>query len=74
MANFTIPTHLLSDRGCERDICYGGHEDAVKQAPDGQWFITMGHPGFNSPANNGLGYSSRASAEAAVQRYGSRRA
>lgn len=34
-------------------------KDAVKQAPTGNWFITMGHAGFNSKANNGNGYKSK---------------
>lgn len=32
---------------------------AVKQAPSGRWYITMGHAGFNSTANNGNGYVSK---------------
>ena len=34
----------------------------------GRWFITMGTPGFNLPANNGSGYASKASAERAIAR------
>jgi hypothetical protein len=69
---FTTPEYLLSGKGCERDICYGGHADAAKQAPTGRWFITMGHPGFNSTANNRDGYASQAKAEAAIAKYGRR--
>lgn len=44
--------------------------DAIKQKEsDGRWFITFGHPGFNSPANNFGGYGTRAKAQAAIQRY-----
>lgn len=49
-------------------------QGAVEQNPaTGRWFITMGHPGFNSPANNREGYLTRERAEAAQRRYGSRR-
>lgn len=34
-------------------------KDAVKQAPTGRWFITMGHAGFNSRANNFNGYETK---------------
>lgn len=37
----------------------------AKQAPDGRWFLTMGHAGFNTPANNGKGYASKGRALAA---------
>ena len=33
---------------------------------EGRWFITIGNPGFNSPANNGKGYATRAKAMAAI--------
>ena len=35
-----------------------------------RWFITLGHNGFNSPANNRQGYKDAASALAAARRYG----
>lgn len=70
---YQIPAYLLSTTGCERTgICYGCPE-AVKLNPaTGRAFITMGHPGFNSPANNRSGYESLAKAQAAVTRYGHR--
>ena len=59
--------------GCERDIC--SHPDcpaAVKQHPEtGRWFITMGHPGFNSRVNNRDGYAMREAAFAAFRRFSS---
>jgi hypothetical protein len=72
-----IPEYLLSPDACEHassGICYGLEcRVPVKQNPATErWFITMGHPGFNSPANNGRGYASGASARAAMLRYGSR--
>jgi len=70
MTSFTIPEHFLSE--CSRELCYRVHETTVKQAPSGKWFITMGHPGFNSPANNRSGYATRQAAEASVRRYGRR--
>lgn len=38
----------------------------------GRWFIRMGHPGFNLPANNWKGYATEAAARAAVRRVLSR--
>ena len=70
---FQIPSYLLSSTGCERSICYGCPE-AVKVNPaSGRAFITMGHPGFNSPANNRSGYATPGAAQAAVVRYGGHR-
>jgi hypothetical protein len=67
----TIPTYLLSNTGCEREICHAtGCPEAVKENPaTGRFFITMGHPGFNSPANNGTGYATYAKAKAAIRHY-----
>jgi hypothetical protein len=65
----SIPSYLIGNAGCERSVCYGCAE-AVKENPaTGRWFITMGHPGFNSPANNRSGYASQAKALAAMRRY-----
>jgi hypothetical protein len=75
---YQIPEYLLSGTGCEQlptyesglRMCHGGHPEAVRQDPvSGRYFITMGHPGFNSPANNRGGYASRAKAEAAMRHY-----
>ena len=66
-----IPSHLSSTCGarCVAVAC----TEAVKERPEtGRWFITIGHPGFNSPANNRDGYASRASAVAAFRKYGGR--
>lgn len=54
---------------CEDYICRGGCAEMVKQAPSGRWYITMGHAGFNSRANNGAGYASEGKARAALGRY-----
>lgn len=71
MATTSIPAYLLGALGCERDVC--SHPDcgeAVKERPDtGRWYITMGHPGFNSRANNGSGYATRKAALMAFHRY-----
>jgi hypothetical protein len=70
MASFSTPSYLLSGLGCERSFCeQPACAGAVKQAPSGRWFITMGHPGFNSPANNRDGYATREKALAAFRRY-----
>lgn len=47
-------------------------QHAVAQRNDGRWFITIGHPGFNSPANNGHGYATRNTALAAYRKYSAR--
>lgn len=66
-----IPSYLLSTIGCERDVC--SHPDCpegVKENPEtGRFYITMGHPGFNSRANNGNGYATRAAAYATIRRF-----
>lgn len=58
---------------CE-PICAGaGCFQVTKMAPTGRWYITMGHAGFNSPANNRNGYKSSLDALKATRRYSSRR-
>ena len=67
---YSIPSYLLVSDEHARSLCYGC-EEAVKVNPaTGRAFITMGHPAFNSPANNRTGYASPAAALAAVKRYG----
>lgn len=63
-----IPTYLQADCFANEDLCQGC-ADVAKQAPTGRWFITMGHCGFNSPANNRSGYATQAAAVAASKRY-----
>lgn len=48
--------------------CSGQGASAV-EPKDGAWFVIMGHAGFNSPANNRLGYKSEAAARGAVKHY-----
>ena len=43
--------------------------EAVKESPSGRWFITMGHPGFNSPTNNRSGYVSKDKALVTYKKY-----
>jgi len=50
--------------------CAGGcGSDVEPVLGTGRYYIAMGHPGFNSPANNGGGYASWQAARQAVQRY-----
>ncbi len=65
----SIPEHLTS--GHPADICRDAAcPEAVKRDPaTGRYFITMGHPGFNSMANNGDGYASERRARGAVWSY-----
>lgn len=67
------PAYLLS--ACfgpgVADYCRDAHcVEAVKENPaTGRWYITMGHAGFNTRANNGSGYATRAAALAVHRRY-----
>jgi hypothetical protein len=58
---------------CERSHycqCAGNGNEAVQQLPEtGRWFISMGHAGFNSAANNRNGYATERSARNAVAHY-----
>lgn len=54
------PTGICRDINCP---------ECVKLSPEGRWFITMGHAGFNSPSNNRFGYETKAKALAAMKRY-----
>lgn len=65
----SIPAYLLSDTGCERNICRGCPEAVKERSETGRFYITMGHAGFNSPANNRDGYATRAKALAAIRNY-----
>jgi len=54
------------------DLCYGNCSEPVKEGPGGRWFITIGHPGFNSSMNNRRGYLTKSAAFFAMKRYGGR--
>lgn len=43
--------------------------ESVKIAPWNTFYITMGHAGFNSPANNKSGYKTEKAARNAMKRY-----
>jgi len=60
---------IACDQGAGLPCRTPGCLTAVTSAPSGRWFITMGHPGYNSPANNRRGYATAAAARAAVRRY-----
>jgi hypothetical protein len=64
-----VPAHLASS--CS-PWCMAAVEarcpEAVKRAPTGRWYITMGHAGFNLPANNGRGYRTPNLAAAQIAR------
>lgn len=59
--------YLKSD--CKSDGYCSSCKEPVKQGPNQQWFITMGHAGFNSPTNNRSGYKTKESAVKAHQKY-----
>jgi hypothetical protein len=58
---YLLPDHLNSPC-CKKTEPCSGCAEAVKAAPSGRWYITMGHPGFNLPQNNGKGWASRGGA------------
>lgn len=54
-----LPFHLTP---ATDDCAHGGcscTEPVRLNRETGRWFITLGHAGFNSAANNGSGYASR---------------
>lgn len=66
--------HLSSPEACVRGECAAECQHVVQyNRGNGRWFITMGHAGFNLPANNGQGYLTRRRAVAAHRRCASRR-
>ena len=67
---------VLSEQNTEIGMFYNhitraNEADAVEEK-HGRWYIRCGFSGFNSPANNGWGYVSKARAEAAIRRYESK--
>lgn len=64
------PACSLVSHFCE---CRGAGADAVEQK-HGRWYVTMGHAGFNTRANNAQGYATERSARAVVDRYQGRTA
>ena len=52
----------------------GGLGQSAVELINGRWFVTMGHAGFNSRANNGFGYATEANARRAVATYQGRTA
>lgn len=63
---FSSPCFVNGNGLCLNADC----EHAVAEFEDtGRWFILFGHAGFNSTANNGMGYSSKAKAFAAMKKY-----
>lgn len=71
----STPAHLASSQACMRGECDRATcSERFKQAPSGRWYITMGHAGFNSRANNRDGYASLSKAAGANLRYRTARA
>lgn len=71
-----LPPHMDSTchigrswTGCRNRDC----PEAVKQDPTTKrWFITLGHSGFNSPANNRGGYLNENTARSSFRMYAQR--
>ncbi|MBS3927819.1 MAG: hypothetical protein KGZ65_04425 [Sphingomonadales bacterium] len=66
LAAYRANDHLKST--CEA-VCRKPCDQAVKQGPNGRWFITAGHAGFNSHANNRSGYKTCGTAERITHQY-----
>lgn len=79
MANETLGSAVNSDPRAVAPACFS-REAMIASGPcrgegcaaavaehRGRWFITMGHPGYNSIANNRSGYATEAAARAAVR-------
>lgn len=60
-------SHLMSE--CKSEGLCKSCKEPVKQGPNGRWYITMGHPGFNSAVNNRSGYQSKVSAVKAYKNF-----
>jgi hypothetical protein len=65
-------THLGTT--CTAERCLGCADALRQEATSGRWFITMGHPGFNLPANNRAGYATHSLAARALRRCAGARA
>ena len=67
----SISDILFSSPCKENGFCRNANcETAVAEFTEtGRWFITFGHAGYNSPANNASGYSSKAKALASMRKY-----
>jgi len=67
----TISELLFSSPCKETGFCRNANCDtAVAQFSEtGRWYITFGHAGYNSPANNSNGYASKAKALASMKKY-----
>lgn len=71
----STPAHLASSQRCMRGECEPATcPDRFKQAANGRWFVTMGHAGFNSRANNRDGFATLKAAEGSNRRYRTARA
>lgn len=62
---------LFEGHGLETGFCQDENcDDCVRQLSEtGRWYITFGHAGFNSKANNGNGYISEVAAKKAMKYY-----
>jgi hypothetical protein len=67
MSNLTDA--LFSSPCSKGGYCRNANCDTAVVEHEGRYYITFGHAGFNSPANNGNGYGSKAKALAAMKHY-----
>lgn len=69
-----IPEFLLSECAGKCEPCFGECDEPVKQdVRTGRWFVTMGHPGFNSAANNNRGFKTKLKAVESLRWFAARR-
>lgn len=69
-----IPEFLMSECAGKADVCMGCEHAIRKDRATRRWYITMGHPGFNSKANNADGYRTRGCAVYAMFYFSGKRA
>jgi hypothetical protein len=66
-----IPIYLISDCIDKFEMCRNPKcHHAVKKNPEtSRYYITMGHAGFNTSANNAMGYGTQEMAYRIIQKY-----
>lgn len=64
-----METRMALMAGCGKAACFGPCRDKVCRSVTGRWYITVGHAGFNSFANNRSGYIGARAAIKASQRW-----
>jgi hypothetical protein len=67
--NTNLTDALFSSPCSKEGLCQNLDCSTAVVEYEGRHYITFGHAGYNSPANNGDGYGSKAKALAAMKHY-----